>query len=319
MRLGIDVMGGDNAPKATVAGAILARNALAVSDRVVLIGDRELILSELKQVQASPSDFDIVHAPDIIGMEESPTRAFTAKPDASISVGFRLLLEKKIDAFSSAGNSGAMLVGSIYSVNTIQGIIRPATSTVLPREDGGVNILLDVGTNPDVKPDVMYQFAILGSALASTVYRIDNPRVGLLNIGHEDKKGSLLAQSVFQMMKDSRDFNFIGNIEGRDLFRSKADVIVCDGFTGNIVLKEAEAIYRIMMKRGIRDDYFDRFNYENYGGTPMLGINAPVVIGHGISNDIAIKNMILLSGEICKSNMIKQIKQTIHSYLNPTE
>lgn len=312
-------MGGDNAPKATIAGAVLARNALTADDRIVLIGDRETILSELELINASPEDFDIIHAPDIIGMDESPTRAFTAKPEASISVGFRMLLEKKIDTFSSAGNSGAMLVGSIYSVNTIQGIIRPATSTVLPREDGGVNILLDVGTNPDVRPDVMYQFAILGSALASTVYKIDNPRVGLLNIGHEDKKGNLLAQSVFQLMKESRDFNFIGNIEGRDIFRNKADVIVCDGFTGNIVLKEAEAIYRIMMKRGIRDEYFDRFNYENYGGTPMLGINAPVVIGHGISNDIAIKNMILLSGEIYQSKMIKQIRQTVHAYLNQME
>jgi len=319
MRLGIDVMGGDNAPKATIAGAVLARNSLASEDRIVLIGDRETILRELDAIQVSPEDFDIVHAPDVIGMDESPTRAFTTKPNASISVGFRMLFEKTIDAFSSAGNSGAMLVGSIYSVNTIQGVIRPATSTVLPREDGGVNILLDVGTNPDVKPDVMYQFAILGSALASTVYKIDNPRVGLLNIGTEDKKGNLLAQSVFQMMKESRDFNFIGNIEGRDIFRNKADVIVCDGFTGNIVLKEAEAIYRMMMKRGIRDEYFDRFNYENYGGTPMLGINAPVVIGHGISNDVAIKNMILLSGEICQSKMIKQIRQTVHAYLNQME
>lgn len=312
-------MGGDNAPVATVAGALLARNALTSDDKIVLIGDRELILRELDQHQATPEWFDIVHAPDVIGMDESPTRAFTSKPNASISVGFRMLLDKTIDAFSSAGNSGAMLVGSIYSVNTIQGIIRPATSTVLPREDGGVNILLDVGTNPDVRPDVMYQFAILGSALASSVYKMENPRVGLLNIGHEDKKGNLLAQSVFQLMKDSRDFNFIGNIEGRDIFRNKADVIVCDGFTGNIVLKEAEAIYRIMMKRGIRDEYFDRFNYENYGGTPMLGINAPVVIGHGISNDVAIKNMILLSWEICKSKMIKQIRQTVHAYLNSSE
>ncbi|MDD2964244.1 MAG: phosphate acyltransferase PlsX [Bacteroidales bacterium] len=319
MRLGIDVMGGDNAPKATVAGAVLARNVLASTDRIVLIGDKETILRELELIHVPADGFDIVHAPDVIGMDDSPTRALTAKPNASISVGFKMLMEKGIDAFSSAGNSGAMLVGSIYSVNTIQGIIRPATSTVLPREDGGVNILLDVGTNPDVKPDVMYQFAILGSALAGTVYKMDNPRVGLLNIGHEDKKGNLLAQSVFQLMKESRDFNFIGNIEGRDLFRSKADVIVCDGFTGNIVLKEAEAIYRMMMKRGIRDEYFDRFNYENYGGTPMLGINAPVVIGHGISNDVAIKNMILLSGEICKSNMIKQIRKTVHAYLNPTD
>ncbi|HAQ65950.1 MAG TPA: phosphate acyltransferase PlsX [Bacteroidales bacterium] len=319
MRLGIDVMGGDNAPKATVAGAVLARNALNTNDRIVLVGDRAQILQELDSLHVSAELFDIVHAPDVIGMDESPTRAFTAKPDASITVGFRMLLEKTIDAFSSAGNSGAMLVGSIYSVNTIQGIIRPATSTVLPREDGGVNFLLDVGTNPDVRPDVMYQFAILGSALASTVYHVDNPRVGLLNIGHEDKKGSLLVQSVFQLMKDSRDFNFIGNIEGRDIFRNKADVIVCDGFTGNVVLKEAEAIYRIMMKRGIRDEYFDRFNYESYGGTPMLGINAPVVIGHGISNDVAIKNMILLSGDICKSSMIKQIRETVHAYMNGPE
>ena len=207
-----------------------------------------------------------------------------------------------------------MLVGSMYSANPIQGILRPCITSILPKEDGKVGILLDVGTNPDCKPDNLYQFAIIGSIFAEFVYKIKNPKVGLLNIGEEEDKGNLLYQSAFKLMKDSSDFNFIGNIESRDLFKDKADVAVCDGFTGNIVLKQAETIYRLMLKHGLRDEYFDRWNYENYGGTPVLGVNSNVIIGHGISNNIAIKNMILLSRDIVKANLSKQIKIALEKF-----
>lgn len=311
MRVGLDVMGGDFAPAATIAGAILAQKELSPTDRIVLIGDKDVILDELSRHKCDPDIFDYVQAHEVIGMGEHPTHAIIRKPNSSISIGFKQLKNKKIDAFASAGSSGAMLVGAIYSVNNIQGIIRPCTSAVLPQENGGLSLLLDVGTNPDAKPDVMYQFGLLGSITSKNVYKVANPRVALLNIGHEEGKGNLLSQATFQLMKETKDFNFVGNIESRDLLRDKADVIVCDGFTGNIVLKNIEGMFRIMMKRGLTDDYFARFNYENYGGTPVLGINSTVILGHGISNDIAIKNMLLLSRDVYQAKLSQKIKRAL--------
>jgi len=175
-------------------------------------------------------------------------------------------------------------------------------------------VLIDVGTNPDAKPDVMYQFGILGSLFSEHVFHVKKPRVGLLNIGSEEKKGSLTAQSAFQMMKDSKDFHFVGNVEGRELFRDNVDVIVCDGFVGNIVLKQVEAMYRVLVKRGIKDAYLDRFNYENYGGTPVLGVNSTVIVGHGISNANAIKKMILMAREVHEAKLSQRIKHALEQY-----
>ncbi len=301
-------MGGDFAPVATIDGAILAQKELQNSDRITLIGPGIMINDMLLERNVDPAAFDIVHAPDTIGMGEHPTKALIKKPESSIGVGFHLLKHKKIDAFASAGNSGAMVVGSIFSINTIQGIIRPCTFAFLPQENGGVSLMIDIGTNPDAKPDMMYQFAIVGSIYSRYVLKIPNPKVALLNIGEEEEKGNINCQSTFHIMKESRDFNFTGNIEGRDLFRNRADVIVCDGYTGNIVLKTLESIYRIMDKRNLLDDYFSRFNYENYGGTPIMGVNGTVVMGHGISNPIAIKNMILLSRDVYKARLVSKIK-----------
>jgi len=308
MRIGLDVMGGDFAPVATIDGAILAQKELSNSDRIILIGPESQIRSLLQERNVDPGAFDVVHAPDTIGMGEHPTKALIKKPESSIGIGFHLLKHKKIDAFASAGNSGAMVVGSIFSVNTIQGIIRPCTSAILPQENGGLSIMIDIGTNPDAKPDMMYQFAVIGSIYSRYVLKANAPRVGLHNIGEEEEKGNINCQSTYHVMKESKDFNFIGNVEGRDLFKNKADVIVCDGYTGNIVLKTIESIYRIMEKREILDDYFSRFNYENYGGTPILGVNGTVVMGHGISNDRAVKNMILLSRDVYKARLASKIK-----------
>lgn len=309
MNIGIDIMGGDFAPEATVLGAILAYNELPESVSLVLIGDKDQIIPILERQGVAPSSFKIVHTTEIIGMGDHPTKAFSQKPNSSISVGFKLLKEETIDAFASTGNTGAMLVGSMYTVKAIQGVIRPCITSILPKENGGVGLILDVGTNADCKPDVLYQFGILGSIFAENVYGIKNPKVGLLNIGEEPEKGNLVTQAAYGLMKDSKDFNFIGNVEGRDLFDEKVDVIVCDGFTGNVVLKEAEAIYSLIKKRGLSDAYFDRFNYENYGGTPILGINSTVIIGHGISNEIAIKNMILLTKDVVEAELPQKIKQ----------
>jgi glycerol-3-phosphate acyltransferase PlsX len=314
MKIGLDVLGGDFAPKATLHGAIMARTELPESDTIVLIGDREIILTFLREEGVDPNLFEIVDAPDLIEMDEQPTKALVNKPNSSISVGFRMLKHKEIQAFTSAGSSGAMLVGSIYSVNTIQGIIRPSTPAYIPKENGGTTVLIDVGTNPDAKPDVMYQFGLVGSIFAENVFHIKNPRVGLLNIGSEEKKGSLTAQSAFQLMKDSKDYNFIGNVEGRELFRDNVDVIVCDGFIGNIVLKQVEAMYRVLVKRGIKDTYLDRFNYENYGGTPILGVNSTVLVGHGISSSSAIHRMILSAKEIHEAKLAHRIKHALERY-----
>jgi len=309
MKIGIDIMGGDFAPDATVSGAILAYNELPKNVRLVLIGDKEQIVSCLTKMGADSNNFDIVHASEVISMGEHPTKAFTQKPNSSISIGFHLLKEGVIEGFASNGNTGAMLVGSMFSVKTIPGVIRPCITSLLPKENGGVGVMLDVGINADCKPDVLYQFAILGSLFAEHVYGIKNPKVGLLNIGEEPEKGNLISQATHALMKDTKDFNFIGNVEGRDIFNDMADVIVCDGFTGNVALKQAEAIYTMIQKRGLSDTYFDRFNYENYGGTPVLGINSTVMIGHGISNDIAVKNMLLLTRDIAEAKLSIKIKQ----------
>jgi glycerol-3-phosphate acyltransferase PlsX len=315
MKIGLDVMGGDYSPVATLEGAILALDKIASSDRIFLFGPQELIEDMLEERKADKSLFTIVHSPEVIGMGERPIKAYTHKPQSSISMGFKYLKTKQIDSFSSAGNSGATMVGAMYSVNNIQGVIRPSTLTTIPREDGGMNVILDIGTNPDIKPDILYQFAILGSIYSQGVLGVKNPKVGLLNIGEEEEKGNLLCQSAFRLMKDSDDFNFFGNIEGRDLFKDKVDVIVCDGFTGNIVLKQIEAMYRLMVKRNLVDDYIKKFNYENYGGSPILGVNGSVVIGHGISNARAIMNMVLLSKEIHEAKLTKKIKRAMNKYI----
>ncbi|MBL4657352.1 MAG: phosphate acyltransferase PlsX [Flavobacteriales bacterium] len=307
MKIGLDIMGGDFAPDTTVSGALLAREELSSDVQLVLIGDEAEIKSRLKDHDESA--FEIVHAEESVGMAESPTKALVQKKNSGIAIGFRMLGSGEIDGFASTGNSGAMLVGSMRSVGAIPGIYRPCVVTPLPKMNGSVTILLDVGINADCKPDVLYQFAILGSIYAERVYNIKKPRVGLLNIGEEESKGNLLTQATHAMMKGTSDFNFTGNVEGRDLFNDDIDVIVCDGFTGNVVLKEVEAFYSIIKKRGISDEYLDQFNYENYGGTPFLGINAPVVIGHGASSDLAVKNMIILTKEIIEAKISDKIKE----------
>lgn len=314
MKIGLDTMGGDFAPAATVKGALLAKDSFPADASIVLIGDETKIKSELQKNNASENTFEIVHAPDVIEMHEHPTRVLPQKPNSSIAVGFSLLKKGEIQSFASAGNTGAMLVGSIYSVGTIPGVIRPCITSILPKFEGGYNLLLDVGSNADCKPDTLYQFAVLGTIYAESVYGIKSPRVGLLNIGEEDEKGNLLSQAAFGLMKGTTDFNFVGNIEGRDIFRDKCDVIVCDGFTGNVVLKQAEGMYWLMRKRGIKDDYFDRFNYENYGGTAVLGVNSNVIIGHGISNDIAIKNMLLHSKDVVSAQITSRIKEQFNKW-----
>ncbi len=312
MRVGIDISGGDFAPMANIKGAILAKQLLGEKVEIILIGNSDEILLSLKQENAKVSDFEIKNAPDIITMLDHPARAFSKKPESSIAVGFEMLSKGLLDAFASTGNTGAMLVGAIYKINTVPGIFRPCITSTLPAVDGSKTILLDVGSNADCKVDVLYQFAVLGALYSQIVYGIQNPRVALLNIGEEETKGNLLTQAAYKLFMESDEFNFTGNIEGRDLFVGKADVIVCDGFTGNIVLKQAEGLYSLLKDRGLNDEYFERFNYENYGGTPILGIKGNVIIGHGISNEIAVKNMLMHAFDVAKSKLATKINEVFN-------
>jgi glycerol-3-phosphate acyltransferase PlsX len=302
-------MGGDYAPKAIVLGAIAAHQHLNANEHIVLIGDTEQIKPILADEGFNPDHFEYVHTDEVIGMGEHPTKAIVQKPKSSIAVGFNLLKEGKIDSFASAGNSGAMLVGAVFSVKTIPGIIRPCLTSILPKLKGGTGLLLDVGANADCKPDILLQFGVLGSLYAENMFQVQNPKVALMNIGEEDEKGNMLSMATFPLMKDTNLFNFVGNVEGRDLFNDKADVIVCDGFTGNVMLKLAESFYVLTIKKGLKDEFFDRFNYEQYGGSPVLGVNAPVIIGHGISSPLAVKNMIMQSKEMITTGLIEKIRQ----------
>lgn len=312
MKIGLDVLGGDYAPKSTILGAIEAQKVLSADQRIVLIGDEEETKKSIEAAGVDTSLFDYVHAPDAISMHEHPTKAITQKPNSSIARGFELLKNGEIDTFSSAGNTGAMLVGAMFSVKPIAGVLRPAIATNVPKLKSGFGILLDVGANADCKPEMLNQFAILGSLYAEYVYGIENPKVGLLNIGEEEEKGNALTTSTYPLLKTNSKINFIGNAEGRDLFTDHADVYVCDGFTGNVVLKLAESFYVVTLKKGFKDDFFDRFNYEQYGGSPILGVNAPVIIGHGISSPTAIKNMILLSKDMIESRFIDKMKNAFN-------
>jgi len=307
LRLGIDIMGGDYAPRETTLGAIAARHELPKDVKLVLIGNKDAMLPYFKEQNISESDFEIIHTTDVIEMSDHPTKSFQQKPGSSLAAGFHLLKEGKIDAFSSAGNTGAMLVGSMFTVKPIAGILRPAIASLLPKVSGGWGLLLDVGVNADCKPEVLQQFALLGTVYAKHILHISDPSIGLMSIGEEEEKGNILTKETHQLLKETRDIRFIGNVEGRDLFNDKADVVVCDGFTGNVILKEAESFYGIIKKQKIHNEYFDRFNYEDYGGTPILGINGTVIIAHGISKAKAIKNMILNSYECAEVKLSEKI------------
>jgi len=312
MKIGLDVMGGDFAPAAAVEGAVDALEHLSAGEKLVLLGDESFILSKLAEMHVDPSSFEITGTTQVIEMGDHPAKAFSQKPDSSIAVGFRMLHNNEFGGFCSAGNTGAMLVGASYTVNVIPGVFRPALVTILPCIDGRDSVILDVGLNPDCKPDVLLQYGILGSLYSRFVHHVENPTVGLLNIGQEASKGTPAVKAAYELMKDDQHINFIGNVEGHAFFHEKMpDVVVCDGFVGNVILKQAEAVYFLMKKRNISDSFIDRLNFENVGGTPIVGINANVVIGHGISKRKAIMNMILQTRNVVSANLAQKIIESI--------
>jgi glycerol-3-phosphate acyltransferase PlsX len=297
MNIGIDMMGGDFAPLEAVKG--IQQYLYNAQHNLYCIGDATQ-LEELFQHHGIASPFlHLVDAPEVIGYHEHPTKALKEKPNSSIAIGFKLLAAGEIDAFLSAGNTGAMLIGAMFSIKPISGVLRPTIATLLPKLNGQTGILVDVGLNADCKPEQLNQFGILGNLYAKHILNITDPSVALLNMGEEEGKGNALAQATYPLLKENTAIRFIGNVEGRDVFNDKADVIVCDGFTGNVILKTAEAMYDAAMHQNLeKDSFFGRFHFENYGGTPVLGVNKPVIIGHGISNAKAFSNMIALGEKL---------------------
>jgi phosphate acyltransferase len=307
--IGIDMMGGDFAPLEAAKGVAAFLNTTEQNLSLALIGDEAQIQPLVASLQIDANKIQIIHAPQVIEMHEHPTKALKEKQQSSIAVGFGILAGKKIDAFISAGNTGAMMVGALFSIKTIEGIIRPTIGAYIPRENGSLGVLVDVGLNADCKPENLNQFAIMGSLFAKHILNIDAPKVGLVNLGEEEGKGNLLTQAAYGLLKENNKISFVGNIEGRDILLEKADVMVCEGYTGNVVLKMAESIYDIVKRRNITDDYFARFNFEAYGGVPVLGVAKPVIIGHGISSEIAFKNMIATAVKMVENNFCEKVEE----------
>lgn len=308
MKIGLDMMGGDFAPLEAAKGIKKYLEIQSYPAHLVLTGIHDQVKACLDELQIDPSAYTLIHASQVIDMHEHPTKALKEKTDSSIAIGFHLLATGKTDAFISAGNTGAMMVGSLFSIKPIDGVIRPSIGAYMPREQGHNGWLMDVGLNADCKPENLVQFAILGSLFVQHVWNVDAPRVALINIGEEEGKGNILTQAAYPLLKNCDKINFIGNVEGRDIFLDKADVMVCEGFTGNVILKLAESFYDLTKRRNIEDAYFDKFNFEQYGGVPVLGINKPVIIGHGISGEEAFCNMIQMAQKMIETELLDKIK-----------
>ena len=272
MNIGLDMMGGDFAPLEAARGVSQFLSEEKNPPDLTLVGDEQKVKELLQQQNISPEHVTVVHADQVIDMDESPTKALKEKQRSSISIGFHLLASGKTDAFISAGNSGAMLVGALFSIKAIDGVLRPTISSVIPKENGKTGLILDVGLNADCKPEQLNQFAVMGSVYSQQIFGIEKPRVALLNVGEEEGKGNILAQATYPLLKENKHINFIGNIEGREILLDTADVVVCEGFTGNIILKLAESLYEISERQNLKHPYFDSFNFEIYGGNPVLGV-----------------------------------------------
>lgn len=327
MRIIIDAMGGDNAPGQVIIGAKLAAEELG--QKITVIGSEDAINQVIEQNNIDKDLFEIVNASEVITNNEEPATAVRRKKDSSVCVGLNLVKDDLDSVFISAGSTGALLAGSLLYPGRIKGIKRPAIAVLLPNVTGGMTMLLDAGANADCKAEYLEQFAIMGSVYMKKMYSIDAPKVGLLNIGTEDKKGNMLMQETFGLLKNA-DINFIGNIEGRDVFKGNCDVIVADGFSGNLILKSVEGTAEVLFS-GIKEvmyksfatklagavikkplkQFAKRYDYTAYGGSPLLGINANVIKAHGSSNAEAFKNAIIAGKIYCENKILSDIIKII--------
>lgn len=310
MKIAVDAMGGDNAPEAIVEGAVMASRECKT--KIILIGDEEILTKELKKFDTQGLSISTKHAPEVISMDEAPSVALRKKKDCSIKVANEIVKNGEASAVVSAGNTGASLAASTLILRRLEGVDRPAIAARFPTP-AGLIVVLDVGANVDCKPLQLFQFGIMGNIYARYILGKSRPKVGLLGIGEEDSKGNEITREVFRMFKKST-LNFIGNVEGKDVFKGVSDVIVCDGFVGNVALKISESVAEMfggmlkntfsqsikgklaysLVKSGIQS-FKKRLDYSEYGGAPLLGVNGICMICHGSSNAKAIKNAITLA------------------------
>lgn len=336
MRIVLDAMGSDRAPGVDVEGGVRAARRYGVESfpqrlEIILVGRQDDIERELARHDTEGLPLSIVHASQVVEMAEHPSRAVRNKPDSSIVVGMKLVREGKADAFVSMGNSGGVLAAAIASVGRvgrIKGVLRPALSTVFPTLDG-ISFVLDVGANTDCKPEWLAQFALMGTVYARNVLGIENPRVALLSNGEEDTKGNKAVQAARDMLRQL-DLNFVGNVEGKDLTKGLADVIVADGFVGNVAIKTAEGVASMLLSL-LRTEIkrrplamlggllakpafraaAKRLDYREYGGGPLLGVNGVVIVGHGRSDALAVENAVRVAIEAVQSHLVEMIRQDI--------
>jgi len=327
MKLIVDAMGGDNAPLEIIKGCVDAVNEYDID--LTLVGDENIIKSELSKLLAPMERFEVIHTTEVITMEDTPVTAIKQKKDSSMVVGLSLLRENENNVFISAGNTGALMAGGLLKVGRIKGILRPALAPILPNVKSGT-LLIDAGANADCKPENLLQFGIMGSIYMERVLGRKNPTVGLINIGEESSKGNELTKEAYRLLKESEQITFAGNIEARDVPKGVVDVLVCDGFTGNILLKYTEGlglsifgmlkeeltrtftrkIGALLLKPGLRN-FKKLMDYSEHGGAPLLGINGGIIKAHGSSNAKAIKNAIR-QGKLFRDNdVLQKIKRSI--------
>ncbi|MHB8541115.1 MAG: phosphate acyltransferase PlsX [Candidatus Acidiferrales bacterium] len=327
MTIALDAMGGDHAPRAEVEGAVLAARQFGV--RIVLVGIEPKVRAELNRHSHRGLSIDIVNATEVITMEDSPSHAFRKKRDSSVHVGAKMVRDGKADALVSAGNTGAVMAIARFVLGQLPSVDRPALAAAFPTAKGNPAVLLDVGANVDSKPEQIEQFAIMGEIYYRTIFGTRRPRVAILSIGEEEMKGNELTREASNRLKQT-GLNFVGNVEGKDFFKGNVDVIVCDGFIGNIVLKISEGLVEHvggMLKKALQSsvsaqvgyvlsrhafgEFRKKIDYSEYGGVPLLGVRGVTVIGHGRSNSNAIKNAIRVASELCRAKMNEKIEQEL--------
>jgi glycerol-3-phosphate acyltransferase PlsX len=327
MKIALDAVGGDHFPHHPVEGAIQAANERP-DLHILLAGPGRMVEEELKKQHFTGSNISVIDAPDIIRMDDSPAMAVKTKTNSSIAVGLGMHAKGHCDAFISAGNTGALLAASAFILGRLPGVVRPTIASNFPTING-VRLMVDVGANIEVKPEMLYQFGIMGSIFAQRMLGVENPRIGLINVGEEEEKGDEIIRKAHELLKQSP--LFIGNLEGRDILSGKADVFVCDGFIGNVLLKFGESIpealtyivKKVIVKRGLDREQielitgvlreaFAPFDYQLVGGVPFLGVNGVSLVGHGGSTPMAVKNMILMAEKMVR----EKVNSTITTSLN---
>lgn len=332
-KIAVDAMGSDFAPHNDVVGAIQAfqenRNF-----ELFLVGDSVKIKDIISKNDFNFSDEFIVHAPEQITMSDTPTTAIRTKKNSSIVVGANLVKDKKVDAFVSAGNTGAMLAASTLIMGRIPGVGRPTIGASFPNAENKITMLFDAGSSVDSKPQHLLEYAALGTIFSQEIYKVQNPKVGLLSVGEEEEKGNELTFETHKLLKASK-LNYIGNVEGRDVMNGKVDVIVCDGFVGNIILKFGESVLgllrskirtyadkgivnkiKALVTKGVLKDSLKDMDYQYHGGVPLLGVNGISIIGHGSSSPLAIKNMVLRAKEMYDLNILQKFEESLKYYAN---